>query len=428
LRGWAGVRPLWGASDSTTLKITLGLARHGGDWNSSPTALLHLASAFRERCGLPALEVKVRQVVLSDVDALKDCALVLVTSNEPVPWTAAEQEGVRAYLSGGGLLWVNDSSATADERFDRAFQAALPGILPGSRLVRLERDHPLFTAAYDLTRGYKGYPIPPGDKYREEFARGVRMGTGAQARLALLYTRNDYADGLEIDPRSVAGMKSLTDLSPDEMLEGSLRFGINALAYALGSKAPRMPPPPESAAEIAKLYRYQGPELPLFDDFEKDSDEQGHALWNVDDWGNPADLSFVRAAKGRELSVRMKAGDKAKVGVSRLVELDLSEAQSIVLDLYSGLPEGFNAALLFSVKPDWAGYETRPVFIRPGWNRNLRFPLTLDDFKSTKNDWQEYNTPFLPRRQVARLGVLLYNLHVDGEVRIDNLRIERQRR
>jgi hypothetical protein len=356
---------------------------------------------------------------------MRECALVLVTSNEPVPWTPAELDAARGYASGGGLLWVNDSSATEDERFDQAFQAAVPRLFPDSRLVRLERDHPLFTAAYDLTRGYKGYPLPPGDKYREEFARGVRLGAGAKVRLALLYTRNDYADGMEIDSRSIAGMKSLTDLAPDEMLEGSLRFGINALAYALGSKAPRMPPPPETAAEVAKMYRYQGPPLALFDDFEKDADAQGNAVWSVEDWGNPADASLVRAAQGKELSVRMKSGEKGKVVVSRLVELNLNDAKAVVLDLYSGLPEGFNAALLFSVKPDWAGYETRPLFIRPGWNRNLRFPLTLDDFKSSKNEWKEYNTPFSPRKQVGRLGVLLYNLHVDGEVRIDNLRVER---
>jgi hypothetical protein len=371
------------------------------------------------------LEVKVREVPLGDLDALKDCALVLVTSNDPIPWKPDELDAMRAYAAGGGLLWINDSSATADGRFDQAFQNVMPRLFPGSRLVRLERDHPLFTAAYDLTRGYKGYPLPPGDKYREEFAHGVRLGTGARARLGLLYTRNDYADGMEIDPRSVAGMKSLTDLAPDEMLEGAIRFGINTLAYALGSNAPRMPPPPETAAEIAKMYRYQGPALPLLDDFEKDADDQGNALWVVEDWGNPADSSFIRAAQGRELSVRMKSGEKSKVGVSRLVELDLSEAKAVVLDLHSGLPEGFNAALLFSVKPDWAGFETRPLFIRPGWNRNLRFPLSLDDFKSAKNEWKEYNSPFQPRKEVARISVLLYNLHVDGEVRIDNLRVER---
>jgi hypothetical protein len=407
------------------LRIRLGLAEHGGDWNSSPTALYHLASAFRERCGLPALEVKVVQVELSDVEALKECAIVLVTSNDPVPWKAAELAAMRAYATGGGLLWVNDSSATGDERFDAGFRGILQRVFPGAQLRRIEWNHPLFTAAYDLTRGYKGYPLPPGDKYREEFARGVQLGAGAKARLALLYTRNDYADGLEIDPRSIAGMKSLTDLAPHEMLEGALRFGINALAYALGSSAPRMPPPPESAAEIAKLYRYHGAPLPLFDDFERDVTEEGTPVWAIEEWGNPGEIAFERAPGGHELRVRMRAGEKAKVVLSRLVELDLTGAKSVVFDLHSGLQEGFNASLLFQTKPDWDGFETRPVYIRPGWNRDLRFPLTLDDFKSSKTGWREYNTPFQPRAEVGRLSVLLYNLRVNGDVRIDNLRVER---
>ena len=424
-RGLPGIRPLWGAADSTTLHVRLGLARHGGDWDSSPTALFHLASAFRERSGLPALEVEVVKVSLSDAVSMSACALVMVTSNDPIPWKPTELAAMRAYAGGGGLLWVNDSSATGDERFDAAFRGVLPRIFPGRQLRKLDWNHPLFAAAYDLTRGFKGYPLPPGDKYREEFARGVQMGPGAQARLGLLYTRNDYADGLEIDPRSIAGMKSLTDLAPHEMLEGALRFGMNTLAYALGSSAPRMPPPPESAAEMAKLYRYHGAPLAVFDEFDRNVNEAGEPVWAIEEWGNPGEVAIERNVGGHELRVRMKSGDKAKVVLSRLVELDLSGAKAVVFDLHSGFQEGFNAALLFQTKPDWNGYETRPVYIRPGWNRNLRFPLTLDDFKSSKTGWKEYNTPFQPRTDVGRLCVLLYNLHVNGDVRIDKLRIER---
>ena len=55
----------------------------------------------------------------------------------------------------------------------------------------------------------------------------------AALRAAIIYTRNDHADGLEIDPRMNAGMKSLTDLTNAEMLESSLRFGMNGEAARL---------------------------------------------------------------------------------------------------------------------------------------------------------------------------------------------------
>jgi hypothetical protein len=418
-----GERPLWGPATSTVLRVTLGLARHSADWRSSPTALEHLATVFRERCGLPDLEVRVAEVDLTNPSSLRGCALVLATANNPLAFTPQECAGMRAYIESGGLLWLNDSSATGDERFDQAFQQALPRILPGARLARLEWDHPLFCAGYDLDRGYKGYPLPPGDKYREEFARGVLFGRSG--RLGLLYTRNDYADGLEIDPRMRAGMKSLTDLTPEEMLEGARRFGVNVVAYSLGFAAPRLPPPPDSAAAIEKLYRYHGPALPPFDDFEQAQSADGAPTWVGEDWGNPAQVAVVQTAEGRLLRATFSGGDKAKVVLSRGVELDLSRAKSVVLDIYSGLSEGLNAALLFNTRPNWEGFETRPIFIRPGWNRNLRFPLDLDDFKTTKSDWKNYDAPFAPRNEVARLSVLIYNLHVGGEVRVDSLRVER---
>jgi len=118
-RGLRGIRPLWGPADSTTLHIRLGLARHDGDWNSSPTALFHLASAFRERCGLPALEVKVQQVELSDPAALRgwrfvQCPPTAVRSADGMtPPTI--RRGPQAMISGcetlsfqppGGIAWI----------------------------------------------------------------------------------------------------------------------------------------------------------------------------------------------------------------------------------------------------------------------------------------------------------------------------------
>jgi hypothetical protein len=410
---------------SAALRVVLGLARHGGDWRSSPTALYHLATTFRERCGLPELEVRVREVSLKDVEQLRVCAVVLLTSNDPIPFGPEECAAMSAYAEQGGLLWVNDSSATGDERMDTAFRQALARIFPRGTFERLEHDHPLLRAAYDLSRGYKGYPLPPGDKYREEFARGVRTGAGRNAPLGLLYTRNDYADGLEIDPRMKAGMKSLTDLQPDEMLEGSLRFGINVVAYALGSAAPRLPPPPDTAAEIEKTYRYKGTPIKPFDEFELTNYQDGTPIWGTEDWGSAGQIGTVWTPEGREMKVTFKGGEKAKVVVTRLVDLDLGQAKAVVLDLFSALPEGINASLLFATKPDWDGFETRPIFIRPGWNRNLRFPLTLGDFKSSRSQWKNYDTAFEPRVEVGRLSILLYNLGVDGEARVDNLRIEK---
>ncbi|MBI3830120.1 MAG: DUF4159 domain-containing protein [Planctomycetes bacterium] len=419
-----GDRPVWGSAAGQILRVTLGLAKHAADWNSSPTALHNLSTAFKERCGLPDVESTVKIVALTDRAALSACRVILITANDPIAFTPAERDGLRAYITGGGLVWVNDSGPSGDERFDAAFRRELPAIVPGAKLERIDASHPLFRSAYDLSRGFKGYRIPPGDKYRQEFIE-VLAPDKPGARVGLIYTRNDYADGLEIDPRNIAGRPSLTDLSADEMLEGSLRFGVNVIAYALGAEAPRMPPPPESAAQASKFYRYSGPELPAFDDFSKENDANAQPLWVAEDWGNPAVLAYANIEKGRALKVAFTKGAKSKAAVTRDLGLDLSKSKSIVLDLYSSLPHGFNVALLFQTRPGWVGYECRPVYVKPGWNRNLRFPLDLDDFKSAKNDWKTYDQPFGQRSDVAKISVLLYNLESDGEAMIGNLRIEK---
>ncbi|MCW8133405.1 MAG: DUF4159 domain-containing protein, partial [Planctomycetota bacterium] len=419
--GTAGERPIWGPATGHMLRVTLGLARHAGDWNSSPTALYHLATAFMERSGLPDVKAEVKNVALSDPEALAACRVVLITSNDPIAFTPAERAGLRAYLDKGGLVWVNDSSASGDERFDTAFRRDLETVAPGARLLKMDRSEAFFRSAYDLSRGYKGYRIPPGDKYREEFVESLTVGNAA--RPALIYTRNDYADGLEIDPRNIAGRASLTDLTPEEMLEGSLRFGINLVAFSLGAEAPRLPPPPESSAQAAKLYRYSGPDLPVFDAFEPGAD--GVSEWNAEEWGNPTQAEHVNLDRGRALKVTFKSGEKSKAAVTRSVDVDLSDAKALVLDLHSSLAHGFNVAVLFQTRPDWDGYECRPVFVRPGWNKNLRFPLNLDDFKSSKSEWKAYDRPFAPRTQVARITILLYNHESDGAAILDNLRVER---
>jgi hypothetical protein len=218
---------------------------------------------------VPELEVVLDTLDLPDVAKLRRCGLVLITSNLPIAFTPAELAGMRQYILGGGTLWVNDSSSSDSEDFDRAFRAAIPQILPDAKLTQLPMDHPLFSACYDLRAGFKGYRVPPGDKYRQNFIEAIVLPNADPAlqRAGLIYTRNDYADGMVIDPRMNAGMKSLTDLTSGEMLESSLRFGINMVAYSLGPQSLTLPPPPEMSAEFEKLYRYNGLPLDALDDF-----------------------------------------------------------------------------------------------------------------------------------------------------------------
>jgi hypothetical protein len=415
------------------LRVNIGLAKHAGDWNSSPTALHHLRAAFIERCGLPEVEVNIDTLDLRDIKRMLRCRMIMVTSNQPIQFKPAEIEAMQKYVRAGGTLWINDSSASDFEGFDVAFRADVPKIVPGGQVSALPMDHTFFNSCYDLRKGYKGFRVPPGDKYRQNFIEGVTVAINENERIVeragIIYTRNDYADGLEIDPRMQAGMKSLTDLTNAEMQEASLRFGINLIAYSLGAGAPKMPVPPENTAEFEKIYRYSGPALPPLDDFSVIQDQFQKSTWLAEsEWCNQTQMNIVedKEEKTRTMLVNFAGGTKFKAAVTRNVPIDLAGAQAIVFDLESKLGRGINVALLFVMK-DGKAYETRPLFVRPGWNRNLRFPLGQGDFKSSasKEPWKEYDTAFEPRAQVERMSILLYNASDIGAAKIGALRLQK---
>ena len=197
------------------LSVPLTLARYsGGDWDCSLTAMMYLAHQLEERTGL-AIEASDRVVQISD-PALMKVPFVYMTGHKDFVFTEAEVRNLRKYLEKGGYLWVDDSTHFNDNSFDSAFRREMARVLPGTSVVKLGRDFAGFRTGYDLARGYKGYAVPPGDKYRLDYLEGIRI----KNRMAIVYTRNDYGDGLDIDPNTHPLMPSLTDLSPAEMQEG----------------------------------------------------------------------------------------------------------------------------------------------------------------------------------------------------------------
>ena len=101
----------------------------------------------------------------------------------------------------------------------------------------------------------------------------------------------------------------------------------------------------------------------------------------------------------------------------------MSKTRALVFDLHSGLTQGLNVSMMFYCK-DGKVYESRAVFIRPGWNRNMRFPLEMGDMKSNSGatPWKNYDNPFEPRDKVERIAVLIYNLTETGTVKVGPIR------
>lgn len=322
---------------------------------------------------------------------------------------------LREYLLGGGHLWADDSTHFSDTAFDVAFRRELARVLPGRELARLGPEFPGFRTGYDLTRGYKGYAIPPGDKYRLNYLEGVTI----DGKVAVVYTRNDYGDGLDIDPNTHPIMPSLTDLSPAEMQEGALRMGINLVLYFLtagdmsAAEFLHQTSTTLREAEDATVDRLaDGPERQV-DTFAE------RALWSVEAWGDEATL----ATAGSGLDVAFEVGDRGKAAVSRSFEglLALGSRDTLALEAESLLQCGCRIALGLVVGGVY--YETAPFYLKPGMNTAF-FRLASETFKTEATDW-EFRAALPAPAPVERLTLLIYSPS-PGRVRLRNLRVVRE--
>jgi len=403
--------------------VKFALAKYAGDWDCDKTAMPNLAHQLERRVGI-LLGTETRTVELREA-ALSRQPFLFISGHKDFRFSDAEVAALRRYLAEGGSLWINDSTDETDERFDRAVRRELARLLPDSTLEKLPTDHHVFRSGYDLSQGFKGYRVPPGDKYRCDYLEGVRTG----GRTAVIYTRNDYGDGLEINPTTAPLMPSLTDLSPHDMQEGSVRMGINIALYFLSSRwgeANTERVGQALAAHSARDERdrrvaIENAETTLLDGFDREFS------WELErDWGDAADLRAITGPnKSKRMSLRFALGEQRKIVVSRdlLEDTDFSKHNALLMDITSRMPAGCRVAIGLVTMPDWKYYESSPVFVRPGDNPNVLIRLDQPTFKTEAGEWK-YNQKVEGLNAVRKVVVLIYPIRA-GAIDFDNLRLGR---
>lgn len=401
-----------GRGTQTTASTVLALARHSGDWNCSPTAMPFLSHQLRERTGMALMASDC--VVSLDDPGLARLPFVYMTGNTGFRFKDAEVANLRAYLAGGGFLWADDSSDFSDEAFDPAFRREIARVLPDAKIERLSADFPAFHTGYDLTHGYRGYTVPPGDKYRLDYLEGVRVGD----RMAVVYTRNDYGDGLNINPHTAPLMPSLTDLSPAQMQEGATRMGINLVLYFLSRGGHVETAFADSTARALRAGKdVSAPAVPegAARDFAALRDAAG---WFVESWGGKGELR----ADGDGLVVAFDHGSTDKTGFGRVCDpaVPLERRDVLVLDVDSRLRCGARVALGMSAGSRY--FESQPFYVRPGRN-TVFFRCDAATFKTEATGW-EYRDTLPAPATVEKLNLLVY-APAAGEMRLAAPRIVR---
>lgn len=201
-----------------SVPLTIGRLHYdgGGDWYANPSSLPNLLAAIRERTALVVADREV--VVRLTEDRVWDVPYLYMTGHGNVRFSDAELGVLRRWLRQGGFLHVDDNYG-----MDESVRRELSRLFPGSTLVEVPLDHPIYHTIYRFPQG-----IPKIHEHDGKPAQG--FGLYVDGRLAVYYSyQADLGDGWED-----------LDVHRDgpELREAALRMGVNLFSYAVGYAAP----------------------------------------------------------------------------------------------------------------------------------------------------------------------------------------------
>jgi hypothetical protein len=172
-------------ADSTGCQLTVARLKYGGggDWYANPSAYPNFAEAAHARAQLPVCDT-IAVVEIMD-DRLFRYPFICMTGHGDVHFTPRERLRLRAYLIGGGFLWIDDSYG-----MDQSVRKEISALFPENPLVELPGDHPIYHSIF---------PLPGLPKVHEhDGGRAQGFGVYFDKRLMLFYSySSDITDGME---------------------------------------------------------------------------------------------------------------------------------------------------------------------------------------------------------------------------------------
>lgn len=181
----------------------------GGDWYANPTSLTNLIKFCNQNINT-RLKPKAAVVEPSSPE-LFSYPFVHMTGHGNVVFSNNDATNLRAYLSSGGFLHIDDNYG-----MDQYIRKELKKLLPDEDLVEIPASHPIFQKPYSFPGG-----IPK--IHEHDGKRPQAFGIFIDGRLAVLYTyETDLGDGWE-DPD--------VHNDPIEVRTKALKMGANIINY-----------------------------------------------------------------------------------------------------------------------------------------------------------------------------------------------------
>ena len=181
----------------------------GGDWYANPTSLTNLIKFCNQNINT-RLKSKAAVVEPSSPE-LFSYPFVHMTGHGNVVFSNNDAANLRAYLSSGGFLHIDDNYG-----MDQYIRKELKKLLPDEDLVEIPASHPIFQKPYSFPGG-----IPK--IHEHDGKRPQAFGIFIDGKLAVLYTyETDLGDGWE-DPD--------VHNDPIEVRTKALKMGANIINY-----------------------------------------------------------------------------------------------------------------------------------------------------------------------------------------------------
>lgn len=195
------------------------LVKHGGRWDARSSGLRRLAWELQRRTSVE-VQLEARPLALDSPRLFEHPFVYLSGDGEFPPFSQAEVEGLRRYLTFGGFLMADANDGSDGAGFDASFRRELGRVLPQTPLAALPSTHVIFKSFFLLDSA-------PGRFLNKPSLEAAVLNK----RAAVVYSQNDVMGALNRD------LSGTWEFEPapggQRQREYATRLAVNLVMYAL---------------------------------------------------------------------------------------------------------------------------------------------------------------------------------------------------
>lgn len=193
--------------------------KHGGHWDVRGSGLRRLAWELQRRTSVEVV-LEARPVALDDPKLFEHPFLYLSSDGELPPFSAAEIEHLRRYLTFGGFVFADANDGSDGAGFDASVRRELARVLPQSPLSPLPSTHVVFKSFFLLDGA-------PGRFLNKPTLEACVINK----RAAVMYSQNDVLGALNRDESGTWEFEPAPGGARQREL--ATRLAVNVAMYAL---------------------------------------------------------------------------------------------------------------------------------------------------------------------------------------------------